>query len=91
MKLWLLRPVEYLPDNPWKPRYDKAFGFVIRSNTEDEARYIANENGGDENGPVSFSTYRTGGNPWLDPKLSTCIELLPDGEPGLVIRDFASA
>lgn len=36
MKLWLLRPVVGLDenDNPWWPWYDKAFGFVVRAETE---------------------------------------------------------
>ena len=36
MRLWLLRPQEGLieGDNPWDPWYDKAFGFVVRAETE---------------------------------------------------------
>lgn len=50
MKLWILRPVEELDDdNPWDPIYDKTFGFVIRAETEDQARSIAHSNGRDEN------------------------------------------
>ena len=92
MKLWLLKPVEGLKENnPWDPWYDKAFGFVVRAETEDAARKIANDNGGSETGPVRTRVYRTGGDPWLDKKLSTCSELLTDGEAGLVLKDFASA
>jgi hypothetical protein len=83
MKLWILRPVENLPDHasPWKPWYDKAFGFVVRAETEEAARAFANREGGDE----------TWANPWLDSTVSTCIELTPDGEEGVVIIDFARA
>lgn len=93
MKLWLLEAREDLPemDDPWEPWYDKAFGFIVRAETEQEARQIANSSGGDEVGPISTEVYRTGGDPWLDDKYSTCVELMPDGAPGLLMRNYASA
>jgi len=90
MKLWLLRPNES-NHSPWEPWYDKAFGFVVRAETEERAREIANENGGNEIGKISNHVYRTGGDPWLDPILSSCIELNADGDERMIIRDFASA
>lgn len=36
-KLWLLRPIDE-NSPPWTPWYDKAFGFVIRAESEREAR-----------------------------------------------------
>ena len=75
MKLWLLKPYE-----DWEPWFDKAFGFVIRAETEEAARAIASENAGDE-----------GGTPWLLSSHTSCVELLPEGESGLVLRDFAAA
>ncbi len=75
MKLWLLRPV-----TRWHAPYDTADGFVVRAPTESEARAIAQENGGDERD--------TDGAAWTDPELSTCVELLADGEPGVVLRDY---
>ena len=47
MKLWLLRPREDLPydKDPWEPWYDKAFGFVVRAETEERARAIGQESG----------------------------------------------
>ena len=83
MKLFLLRPIEGLENNPWKPWYDKAFGFVVRAETEERAREIANESSGDEKEKHI--------NPWLDSTLSTCYELLPDGEEDLIIVDFHAA
>ena len=93
MKLWLLRPNKNLAkdDNPWEPWYDKAFGFVVRAETEEEARKMANEKGGDEIGPAQIDVYRTGGDPWLDPKYSSCAELTPEGKSEIIIKDFASA
>ncbi|MFA5165656.1 MAG: hypothetical protein WC481_08880 [Candidatus Omnitrophota bacterium] len=84
MKLWLLRPKEGLPENegplnPWEPWYDKTFGFVIRAETEGEARKIA-KGDCDCEGRSAWSS-----------AFSTCIELLPEGESGIIIKDFARA
>lgn len=81
MKLWLLRPVsENQVGGPWSPWYDKAFGFVVRAMTEQEARQYAAEDCGDE-----------GGVAWLDSALSKCAVLTPKGATGVVIRDFKAA
>lgn len=86
MKLWLLKAREQT--NAWKPWYDKAFGFVVRAETEDQARAFAQKEGGDE-----VRDYRAGKEvpAWTDPNLSTCEELIAAGEPGVVLRDFAAA
>lgn len=87
MKLWLLRPIA--GHGLWEPWYDKAFGFVVRAETEKEARAIAQANGGDETrGDVG---YERSVPVWTDPIHSTCVELTADGEEGLVIMDFAAA
>jgi hypothetical protein len=82
MKLWILKANEDLSgeDDPWDPWYDKSHGFVIRAEDETRAREIAQENGGDE------SEY--GQTPWLQSKLSSCIELMGDGDEGVIIVDF---
>lgn len=94
MKIWLLRPVDELTknDNPWNPWYDKAFGFVVRAETEVEARALAHADAGDENreGLLSAKTAYTT-QPWLEAKYSTCVELLSDGDAEVVMKDFASA
>lgn len=88
MKLWLLRPVGYgledgwERDTPWAGWYDKAFGFVVRAETEQDARGYAELYSGDE-------CLWTRPCAWLDPELATCVELLPDGDPGLVIMDYS--
>jgi hypothetical protein len=68
VKLWLLRPVDNLPngDNPWEPWYDKAFGFVVRAKNEQEAREFATAEAGDEN-RGEFLGNKTAGTkqPWL--------------------------
>lgn len=95
MTLWLLRPVEGLldADNPWKPWYDKSFGFVVRAETETSARTFADEKAGDENrGSFLGKQIAKTSNPWLDPRYSTCIPLTPDhGPTGVIMQDFASA
>jgi hypothetical protein len=93
MKLWILRPKSGLDENnsPWEPWYDKAFGFVVRAKTEKQARQIANDHGGNETGKISLRVYRTGGDPWLNPDESTCIELNSDGDEEMILCDFASA
>lgn len=93
MKLFLLRPKEDLPadDNPWDPWYDKAFGFVVRAENETKARALANSEGGDETGKRNIIIYRTGGDPWLDPKYSSCKELSQEGDEEIIMRDYAKA
>lgn len=94
MKLWILRPVENLPigDNPWEPWYDKCFCFVVRSETEEEARKLAHENAGDENrGEFQGEKIADTKSPWLDAKYSTCVELTAEGDTGVVLSDFHDA
>ena len=92
-KLWLLRPVEDLTeDDPWEPWYDKAFGFVVRAETEKEAREFAHAEAGDENrGEFKGLETPKERTPWLDEKYSTCVTLYTYGEEGIIIRDFAAA
>ncbi len=82
-RLWLIRP---LGGGAWEPWYDKTFGFVVRADSEEEARKLANAEGGDET-----SRGERDGDPWLDPKQSICAELTADGEKCVIIRDFAAA
>lgn len=80
-KLWILRPKDSERDNSaWDPWYDKAFGFVVRAETEQQARELAQEDCGDE-----------GEQAWADQALSTCEPLSDQGSAGVIIRDFASA
>ena len=96
-KLWLLRPIRGSAPiegskDAWDPDYDKACGHVVRAETEEEARALANMFGGAESGMFSDGneshTYRTGGDPWLDPEQSTCVELIAGGDVGVVLSDF---
>lgn len=83
-RLFLLRPKEGNM-KAWEPWYDKAFGFVVRADTEEQARLLAHGDSGDE------TPWQKDTGPWLDPAQSTCEELTANGEAGVVIRDFAAA
>lgn len=85
MKLWLLRPIDENA-GPWAPTYDLMFGFVIRAETEQQAREIAEENGGCENEEGYYSSALKV--VWCDSALVSCVELTAEGEPGVVIHDF---
>jgi hypothetical protein len=87
MTLWLLEPKDDLINSPWKPLYDKMCGIVVRAVTVQEARQIAHDNAGDEN----YEDTEHKGEPWLDKNISTCVELLPEGKSGVILRDVASA
>lgn len=92
MKLWLLRPAKSVEErdalrrdlnpgserervDPWLWTYDLTYGFVIRAETEEQAREMA-ENEADMKGV------------WLNPEHVSCTELLPEGEPEIVMHDF---
>jgi len=89
MTLYLLEPVEDLQkeDDLWSDYYGCVFGMVIRAQTEIEARKIAQKEGG-------FETERVDKNqivklfPWHDPKYTTCVELTPVGDAGLIVKDM---
>ena len=89
MKLWILRPAQNLDsaDDPWEPWHNKVFGFVVRAETETQAREMAQEHAGNEK-------YTSEGNtrePWKDPKYSSCVELLADGVAGVEMMDLATS
>jgi len=87
MKLWLLLPVDTEHDtlvfdgiryqNPWIPWYDLTFGAVVRAETELAARQLMS-GANDED---------IQGHPWLDARFSSCVELTPDGEAGIIQTD----
>jgi hypothetical protein len=81
LKLWILEGhTKLVGASPWSPWCDKAFGFVVRAETEDRARQIAAENCGDEKKAA-----------WLNPIFSSCKELLLEGEEEMILIDFAAA
>jgi len=80
--LWILKPRNALPDeiNPWRPWYDKTFGFVVSARTEEEARRVAASNASDE-----------GQDAWAKPELSTCEILEATDEAEVIMEDFQGA
>lgn len=78
MKLWILESIEHCPlPDPWNFPYDVAIGFVVRAETEQQARELATSQAGDE-----------GKKAWLDPKYTTCKSLSSVGDPEVILRDF---
>ena len=82
MKLWLLQPAGEAGGFGSPFDYDCSWGFVIRATTEDRARVIAQANGGDEIGLKKDKPI------WTDPTITTCVELVPEGDEGIVLEDF---
>lgn len=74
MKLWILRPVK-----DWVPWYDKNFGFIVRAETEYDARNLANRAFSDE------------GDVWDEPEFTTCTELSTEGDQEIIMTDFRRA
>lgn len=68
--------------DPWQPHQGKAFGFVVRAGTEEEARWLAHQSAGGENERLP------GVRPWIDPQYSTCEQLAPGGSPEVVLVNF---
>ena len=93
MKLYILRPINE-NYSPWRPWYDKVFGFVVRAKSEEAARKIADEHAGAENTRWVDSSNKTtleSIHPWLSSKDSSCYVLANEGPEGLIIRDLARA
>ena len=94
MKLYILRPIDENCNSPWRPWYDKVFGFVVRAESEEAARKIADKHAGAENTRWANSSNKTtleSIHPWLSSEYSSCDVLTNEGSKGLVIRDFARA
>lgn len=89
MKLWELRPAGFSdPDaeypEPWSSTvWDCAYGFVVRAETEQRARELAESRAGFES-----NVGLTGSEAWLDSSLTTCEELSAEGSEMVVIRDY---
>jgi len=81
-KLWILRPrvAVGFTRSPWEPWYDKTFGMIVRAVSERSARSIA----------AQGCAYE-GEEAWLNSDYSTCIELVPEGNAGVIMVDHARA
>jgi hypothetical protein len=77
MMLWLLRRV----DGSHMPPWDVSLGFVVRAETEDQARQLASE----------YRSPDADDHPepeWLDIGRTSCVPLHVGGKAGVVLRDF---
>lgn len=84
MKLWLLKPINGAAP-PWGG-HDMTYGVVVRAEDERAARQLARSQAGDEvRVDLTASANRDA---WIDPALSNCVELLPEGGPGVIITNF---
>lgn len=80
-KLFLLSargvPGEFRYLAPWENRLDVVFSIVVRAETEQRAREIAQEGGGDERCNDVPA-------PWLMPEYTSCEEISFDGDECLI-------
>jgi len=97
-QLWLLRPREEVltrESHPWRPWFDKVFGFVVRAESEGEARELAQGAAGNE----GLGIYRALGcddeetavGVWLQPRYTTCDVLDAEGKTTVVLIDRRGA
>jgi hypothetical protein len=68
--------------DPWQPYHEKAFGFVVRAADVEEARWLAHQSAGEENGALD------GVSPWLDENYSSCEELRDDAAAEVILVNF---
>ena len=86
MKIWLLLPSEATADVDWWPTYDSMYGFVVAAETEEEARELAQADGGDETNRFVGPERSV----WTNPAYTTCEVLDPFrySKPTIIISDF---
>src|SRR5947209_5842427 len=80
-RLWLLKPLDAIVtacDSAWCSPADCCWAFVIRAESEGAARQLAQAAGQGEVRP----DLRT----WLDPRLTSCVELSGDGAPEIILQ-----
>ena len=91
MKLWILEPREEFSHtgqpNPWDPYCDSVIGLVVRADSEESARALADKNGGAETDSFHRRVGVPGCGPWLRPEYSTCTELSVDGPACVILKD----
>lgn len=81
MKLWLLESRDDLTmaNDPWWRKYDCFIGFVVRSESAENARKLANELA--KNDPIDRPV-------WLDDRYSTCTEVTQNGDEDLILASY---
>lgn len=61
---------------------------VVRADSEEDARSMAQEQGGEEVARRRKPRVQEETPAWTDARYSTCEELLPEGKPGWIVADF---
>ena len=90
MKYWLLRRYETLPASTRRLYRNHVKGFLIRAETAERARHIANQNGGEEiwDTNTNVGAPRTRITPWSEFRFCSCIQLgSADGPEELILRE----
>jgi hypothetical protein len=92
MQLWILRPqLEVLEReaHPWTPPWDKTMGVLVRAETEEDARRLAQTKAGFEGEGIyarlGLTEDEVAEKVWLAEKWTVCEELTPDGEAGVIL------
>jgi hypothetical protein len=98
VQLWLLRPradVLTRSAHPWTPTFDKIMGVVVRAEDEPCARELAQSQAGHEGLGIyvrfGLSEDEVAEDVWLDPGWTSCEELGPWGEAGVILVDRREA
>lgn len=91
MKLWLLKPIDLESDH-WDPWYDRCFAIVVRAETEYKARTLAQSVAGPEGQVYNRDTGRyERTDVWMLQAITSCVDLLPEGKPGVIVQDIREA
>lgn len=92
MQLWILRPrfdVLEREAHPWTPPWDKTMGVLVRAETEEDARQLAQTKAGFEGEGIyarlGLTEDEVAEKVWLAEKWTACEELTPDGEAGVIL------
>lgn len=91
MRLWILKARDGLSDgdDPWGySPFDKINGLVVRAESEERARNLAQASGKDEIRQILAQDAKESPvDTWLSPRYSTCEELPSDGDEGVILVD----
>ena len=88
MKLWILEPLD-IEAAPWEgPLVDKRIKFVIRADSEKEARELAQKDGMDELHPRTRAGRAVEAQlVWTNPELVSCKELTTNGPAEIISHE----
>lgn len=90
MKLFILKVIP-----PFDPGHDVTHGLLIRADTEGDARQMADKKTNGEylegtifkDGKLQMSM-KVMDKPWLDPERTSCVEVLAEGKPEILLVNY---